>query len=138
MITQGVVYFLIKLFLGNYNLINSFLNVPLLKGFVYFYDSWYPVIAINAFILYKSDFNNYKSLLYTMMIGALMSHITFLIYPTILTRPDIVVHGLTDLVLKITYMTDSPAVNCLPSVHCLFCFIGMYYIIKSKKLKNNY
>ena len=138
MITQGVVYFLIKVFLGNYNLVSSFLDVPLIKGFVYFYDSWYPVIALTAFIIYINDFDNYKSLLYTMLLGALMSHITFLIYPTYLTRPEIIGYSLTDLILKITYATDTPAVNCLPSVHCLFCFIGMYYTFKTKKLQNKY
>lgn len=138
MLVQATIYFLIKVFLGNYNIITSFIDVPLVKWFVYFYDSWYPVIAINAFIIYCNDFDNYKSLLYTMLLGALISHITFLIYPTMLVRPEIEVHNLTDLILDITYKTDTPAVNCLPSVHCLFCFIGMYYILKTKKLKNEY
>jgi membrane-associated phospholipid phosphatase len=138
MITQALVYFFIKIFLNDYNVIESFMNTPFLKGFVYFYDSWYPIIAISAFVIYYNDFDNYKSLLYTMLLGALLSHITFLIYPTMIVRPVIEVNNITDFILDFTYKTDTPAVNCLPSVHCLFCFIMSYYLIKTKNLKTIY
>ncbi len=138
MLIQAISYFCIKSFLGNHHVIVSFLNVPMIKWFVYFYDIWYPVIAINAFIIYCFDFENYKKLLFTMIIGALMSHLTFLIYPTIIIRPEIDVKSFTDFILDFTYKTDTPAVNCLPSVHCLFCFIGSYYILKTKNLKSIY
>ena len=138
MITQALIYFFIKIFLNDYNVIESFMNTPFLKGFVYFYDSWYPIIAISAFVIYYNDFDNYKSLLYTMLLGALLSHITFLIYPTMIVRPVIEVNNITDFILDFTYKTDTPAVNCLPSVHCLFCFIMSYYLIKTKNLKTIY
>lgn len=138
LIVQATIYFAIKLLLSNYNVITSLMSFPFIKWFVYFYDSWYPVVAINAFIIYKYDKDNYKKLIYTMLLGAFISHITFLIYPTILYRDEISVKTLTDLVLYITYKTDTPAVNCLPSVHCLFCFILMYYTMITKKLEIKY
>ena len=135
---QFIVYFTIKELQSNFHILNSFLNVPLLKGFVYFYDVWYPFILFCAFIVFYFDKENYKKLIYTMVIATIMSEITFLVYPTMVIRPEITVNSLTDFILYITYKLDSPAVNCLPSVHCLYCFITSFYIITSKNLKPLY
>ena len=70
-----------------------------------------------------------------MIIGILLSDLTFLIYPTIIVRPEIEIKGFTDLILYLTYYFDTPAVNCVPSVHCLFCFISIYYVTLNKKIK---
>lgn len=138
LLVQATIYFVIKSFMNDFNIITSFVNIPYVKYFVYFYDSWYPFIILNAFIIYKYDINNYKKLIFTMILGSFLSHITFLIYPTMIIRPDINVKTLTDLLVFITYQTDTPAVNCLPSLHCLFCFILMYYTFKTCKLKNKH
>lgn len=136
--TQAAVYFLIKNFIHDYHIINSFINFPLVKPFVYFYDIWYPFIILCAFIVFYFDKENYKKLIYTMVLATIMSEITFLVYPTMVIRPEISINSLTDFVLYITYKLDSPAVNCLPSVHCLYCFITSFYIITSKNLKTIY
>ncbi len=138
LLVQATIYFVIKFFMNNFNVINSFINIPYIKYFVYFYDSWYPFIILNSFIIYKHDIDNYKKLIFTMISGAFLSHITFLIYPTMIIRENINVKTLTDLLVFITYKTDTPAVNCLPSLHCLFCFISMYYTFISNKIKNKY
>ena len=136
--TQGLVYFLIKNFLGDYNVMKTFLEVPFIKYFVYFYDSWYPFVLLTAFIIYRHDKSTYFTLIITMLISALIAHITFLIYPTMVLRPDIEVKSLTDWAVYMTYKSDTPAVNCLPSVHCLYCFVLSYYTIVCKNLKNKY
>ncbi len=136
--TQGLIYFLIKQFLGDHNVMSTFVEVPLIKYFVYFYDSWYPFILLSAFIIYKHDKATYFTLIITMMISALLAHITFLVYPTEIVRPDINVTTLTDWALDLTYKSDTPAVNCLPSVHCLYCFVVGYFTIICKKLKTKY
>jgi len=136
--TQAIIYFLVKSFITNYNVMNSIMNIPLIKGFVYFYDSWYPVVLLTAFIIYKHDKNSYYNLTFTMILGAFLSHITFIIYPTMVLRPSIEVNTLTDFILDFTYKTDTPAVNCLPSVHCLYCFILSYYTLRSKNLNFTY
>ena len=132
LITQGIMYFIIKLFINNYNTLNSAFDFPLIKYFVYFYDTWYPFILFSSFIVYKSNKDIYYKLIFTLIISTIMAHITFIVYPTIIERPNIEVHSLTDFILDITYKSDTPAVNCLPSVHCLYCFILMFYIFKSK------
>lgn len=128
---QALLYFLIKCFINDYHLINSIINVPLIKPFIYFYDSWYPFIIICAFIVYKDNKNLFYKLILSMLLCGLLAHLTFIIYPTMVERPTIIVHNITDWLLNFTYQTDSPPVNCLPSVHCIYCFLIIFYIIKS-------
>ncbi len=132
---QALMYFSIKFIITNYNMINSVIkSVPLIKHFVLFYDLWYPFIIINTFIVYKYDKKLFNFLIVTMLIGAFMSHVTFIIYPTMLERPTIEVKNIIDWILDFTYKTDTPAVNCLPSMHCVYCFITSYYILKIENM----
>ena len=134
--SQTLLYYSIKLIISDYNVINSIINVPLIKYFVYFYDSWYPFIILNTVIIYKYDKDLFKYLIVSMVIAALFSHLTFIIYPSMVERPLIEVHGITDWLLDFTYKSDMPAVNCLPSVHCIYCFVTSFYIVRSKNLNN--
>ena len=131
---QGLSYFLIKSFINDYHIINSFIDIPLIKSFVYFYDLWYPFIILNTFIIYKYDKKLFNMLIATMVISTIMAHITFIIYPSMVLRTDINVTGLTSWILDFTYKTDTPAINCLPSMHCIYCFVTSYYIIKCKNM----
>ena len=137
MLSQALVYFVIKNFLSEYHIISSIIDTPIIKYFVYFYDLWYPFILINTFIIYKSDIKLFYTLIATMLTGALLSHITFLVYPSMVVRPIIEVKSFTDFILDFTYKTDTPPVNCLPSMHCVYCFVTSYYIIKCKNININ-
>ena len=134
--TQALLYFLIKASVSNYNIISTKANFPFIKEFIYIYNSWYPFILLSAFIVYKYDKKIYFNLIFTMLIAGLISHITFIIYPTLIVRPAVEVKNFTDLVLNFTYKMDSPAVNCMPSIHCIYCFITSFYICISKNIKN--
>lgn len=137
LISEALIYFLIKNFIHDYNNISTLgIEFPLIKEFIYIYNSWYPFVFITAFIGYRKDKELYKKLIFAMIIGIILSQLTFIIYPTIVIRPEIEVKNLTDYILYLTYYFDTPAVNCLPSVHCLLCFISMYYITINKNLKN--
>ncbi len=132
---QALMYFSIKSVITNYNVINSVIkSLPLIKPFVLFYDLWYPFIILNTFIVYRYDKKLFNYLIITMLIGAFMSHVTFIIYPTMLERPTIEVKNIIDWILDFTYKTDTPAVNCLPSMHCVYCFITSYYILRIKNM----
>lgn len=138
MFTQAFIYFILKNFNTEYNVMKTFLCVPLIKWFVYIYDFWYPFILFSAFIIFINDKKSYSKLIFTMIICAFLAHLTFLIYPTMVVRPDIHVKNFTDFVLDFTYKTDTPSVNCLPSVHCLYCFIMCFYIFMCNNLKKRY
>ena len=135
---NGGTYFFIKLFINHYRVLDSFLEVPLIKQFVVFYDSWYPFIILMAFVIYLHNHEVYYKLLFTMIVSLLMSYVTFIVYPTMVTRPEVAIKDLFDLLLVITYKTDSPGVNCLPSVHCIFCFLIIYYTLFLDNLKKIY
>lgn len=134
---QSLLYFSSKLFITNYHIINSFIEFPLIKIFVYPYNLWYPFIIINMFIIYKYDNNKFKPLIITMLITTIMANITFLLYPSMMIRPKIEVTNFTTWLLDYTYRIDTPAVNCLPSMHCMFCFVTSYYILTCKNIKIN-
>lgn len=136
LVLEAFLYFLIKNFINSYNTVSSLgFEFPLIKEFVYIYHSWYPFIFLASFIIYIKNNELYKKFILTMIIGILLSDLTFLIYPTIIVRPEIEIKGFTDLILYLTYYFDTPAVNCVPSVHCLFCFISIYYVTLNKKIK---
>ena len=117
---------------------DSIIDVPLVKPFIYFYSAWYPFILINTFIIYLYDKGFFKCLIATMLISAFFAQITFIVYPTEVIRPTIEVHNLTDWLLNFNYTGDNPPVNCLPSMHCVYCFVVSFYIYKCKKLKYRY
>jgi len=132
LIIQACSYFTLKSIITTYNIIPvSNFELPLCKHFIYIYNSWYPFIFLTSFIIYKEQYSNYKKLIISLLISSVISHITFIVYPTMIIRPNIDITTITDALLKLTYTLDTPAVNCLPSVHCLFCFISIYYISKS-------
>ena len=130
--TQALLYFLIKVFISDYNTLNSIVNVPLVKPFIFIYNSWYPFIILNTFLIYKHDKKTFKYLIATMLIAALMAQITFVIYPSEIIRPTIEVKNFTDWLINFTYINDTPAINCLPSMHCIYCFITSFYMLKCK------
>ena len=132
--SQALLYFLIKVFISDYNILKTIINVPLVKPFIFIYNSWYPFIILNTFIIYKNDKKMFKYLITTMLITAFFAHITFIVYPSEIIRPEIVVNNFTDWFINFTYKADTPAINCLPSMHCAYCFITSYYILKCKKI----
>lgn len=133
LLIQALSYFILKTIIPSYNIIKpSNLELPLIKSFVYIYNSWYPFIFITSFIIFKNDESIYEKLIFSLLIGSIISHITFIIYPSMIIRPELEIKTFTDYFLNLTYTLDTPAVNCLPSIHCLFCFISIYYISDTK------
>lgn len=138
LLINATLYFLVKYIPTPPHPMSSKIDFPLIKQLVFIYNSWYPFIIITAFIIYKHNKEIYKKTIYTLTISIILTEITYIIYPTIILRPEITIKSFTDLVLHITYKLDTPAINCLPSTHCLFCFILTYFTLKTKELKTSY
>ena len=133
---NAFVYFFIKLFISNYNLIGSPIDnyIPFLPIFIYIYNIWYPLEILSLFYIYKKDKETYIKTIITLGISILIMHSIFIIYPTMVDRPIISsFNSLTTLILYITFKSDTP-VNCFPSGHCLICFIMIFAFIKSKNI----
>ena len=136
--SQALIYFLIKLFISDYNIMHSFVSVPLFKYSIYIYDLWYPFVLIVSLLIYRQNKDIFKRMILVMLFSALLAQITFIAYPSMIERPNIEVNDFTDWLLNTTYFYDTPAVNCLPSMHCTYCFIIIYYIIRCHNLNKRY
>ena len=121
---EAVFYWLIKLFQYNYSTFNFTMDstIPFINHFVFIYDMFYPFMFLALYLIYKEDKKLYKNTLKCIIVGFIICMITFLIYPTVIIRPDVEVNSFTNLVLYLTYYFDTPAINCFPSIHCLFMF----------------
>lgn len=136
MLTQAFMYWFLKLFQSNPYYINSVIDskIPFIGYFIYIYNMFYPVVFLSFYYLFKKDEENYFKGIISGIIGFLFCDLIFLLFPTIMNRPTVFEYDyLTNLVLKITYYFDTPALNCFPSIHCLFCF----QVIFSFLLGNN-
>ncbi len=129
---QALIYWLIKFVQGTPHLIgtNFDMNFPFCKYFVYIYNSWYPFLFFCWYKLYKNDKKIYKRLYIASLISIIIGNIIFIAYPTTIERANFIVNDLSSFILNITYKLDTP-VNCCPSMHCMFCFITSYSVLKS-------
>ena len=143
MLLQAVIYFFIKFCQSDYHYINATIdtNIPFIPWFIYIYNLFYPFVFLSLYYIYCKDMNKYYRGVMAGIVGYLICDIIYLIYPTIMIRSDISsipMDYLTMLVVKITYYFDEPALNCFPSIHCLFCFqvIITTFVSKNVNIKN--
>lgn len=130
LIIQAIIYFIINLSLTKYHYLDTNLNVPFIKYFIYIYHSWYPFVFFLSYLIFKDNKDIYKKLIFTFIISFIISDLTFIIYPSAIVRPTFEVKSITDWIVNLTYKLDNPT-NCLPSEHCLVCFILIYYLNKT-------
>ena len=129
---EAAFYWIVKIFQYNYNTfyLNVDYTIPFINYFVYVYDLFYPFTFLCLFIMYNHNKKVYKKALIGLTIGFIVCCIMFIIYPTIIIRPDVKVDSFTNLVLYITYKADTPAINCFPSIHCLFMFQMIFSMLQ--------
>ena len=140
MLVQAIFYWGVKLFQVDYHFINAVIDskIPFIPHFVYVYDMFYPMVLLTMYYIYCKDRKSYYKGVLAGIIGFLICDIIFISYPTIMNRPIVDYNSLdwlTGLVLKITYLADTPALNCCPSIHCLFCYQAIFSLCISKKIK---
>ena len=131
------IYWFLKFFQPNPNYINFPLDekIPFIPNFIYIYNTFYPFMFLTLLYLFKYDEKTYMKGIISGIIGFIICDIIYLYYPTIMLRPPIPeTNVLTNLVLKVTYFFDTPAVNCFPSIHCLFSFQIIFSYLKTKQI----
>ncbi len=137
---MAILYWVVKLLQFDYHYIYSPIDnkIPFIPHLVYIYDLFYPTVLITMYYVFCKDRKNYYKGIIAAIIGDLICSIIFIIYPTIMFRPFVdysSLDWLTGLVLKITYGADVPALNCCPSIHCLFCYQAIFTLCISKNIK---
>ena len=134
--TNAFLYFIVKQFIPSYHLITLNIDdkMPLVPFFIIFYSIWYPYLFVVFYFIFKKDKDKFKSLIKKSILCAVIADLCFIIYPTMVTRPEVNgYNSLISLMLYITYMTDIP-VNCFPSLHCIFALLVMYAVTFDKNM----
>ncbi len=131
MLLQAIIFALIKYLQVNYHVILSPIDnkIPFIPHFIYIYNIFYPFVFITLYYVFLKDKKKYYRGIIAGTIGYLICDIIFLTYPTIMIRPEVMYDKLdviTGFIVKVTYFIDNPALNCFPSIHCLFCFQAAY------------
>lgn len=137
---QSFLYAIVKNFQYSYHTFDFYLDnkIPFIpNGFIIVYNLFYPVLFFVYYYIFGKDKKAYDKAVIASFIGYLISNVIFLVYPVEMIRPSITnlsIDPLSDLVLQLTYKYDYPAINCFPSIHCLFCIQTIYTIIRSKNI----
>ena len=137
---QSFLYQTVKIFQTNYHTFDFAIDkaIPFIPaGVILVYNMFYPFLFFTFCYIFGKDKKAYDKGVIAAIIGYLICNVIFLIYPVEMIRPDITtlnMDWLSQTVLEITYKCDTPAINCFPSIHCLFCFQAIYTIIRSKNI----
>ena len=134
---QTFIYLIAKVspFTNHLLVSNLDLKIPFVSYFIYFYISWYIMLILVPYIMGKKDSDVLYKYVASMIIAITISGLIFIFYPTTITRPEIIGNTFSDIVISIIYAIDTPATNCLPSIHCLCCFLFILGITESKNVK---
>lgn len=109
-------------------------QIPLIKEFVVIYNFSYPFMFINLILFlirYKHIF--VKSAL-SIALGNVLGFITYLLYQTVVPRPEVLGNDLFSEMLRMTYNMDNPY-NGFPSLHISSTTIILISILSSKSNK---
>ena len=137
---QSFLYTVIKLIQSNYHTFNFGIDnaIPFIPaGFIIIYNMFYPFLFFTFYYIFGKDKKAYDKGIIAAIIGYIICNIIFAIYPVEMVRPDITnlnIDWLSQYILELTYKCDTPAINCFPSIHCLFCFQTIYTIVRSKNI----
>lgn len=132
---QGLSYLIVKPFQANIHTLGNGIDahIPFISYFVIVYCSWYVMLFIVPYLLYKKDRTMLAKYVSSLLIGILICCVIFIIYPTTVLRPEINSNNIFDMIVKLIYLIDTPAINCMPSIHCLLSMLFILTIGVSKK-----
>jgi membrane-associated phospholipid phosphatase len=135
-VIQSGLYFVSKLLIGTPHLIGSTLDkkTPFISQFVFFYVLWYILLVLAPYLLFKYDKEKRDKYCFIYIMSGILAFIFFLIYPTTIERANFHVHNFSTWIVSLVYFFDTPALNCLPSIHCTNCFIWILFIGLNKKV----
>lgn len=140
LVGQAFIFFFNKFLQTNYHVVDIGLDykIPFIPEFVYIYDFFYPFIFITLYVLFKVNKKDYFNAIISGTIAYLIAGVIFVLFPTIdVLRPEVInCDPITKFVLEVTYLADSPALNCFPSIHCAFTLQVIISYIMNKDFKN--
>lgn len=133
-ILQTILYFLAKALQGEAHIIGGFIDykIPFCNLFIIPYCIWYFLVFMVPYYLYIKDKNALSTYVLAYLICSVISDVIFVIYPTMVVRPDVKNIGFFNFITKFIYWTDTPPINCMPSLHCAISMLFILTIFSSK------
>ena len=105
--------------------------------FVYFYIYWYVMLIKVPLVLALKDNSRFKKYINSVYVSLIIGLLTFIIYPTIMDRPILIVNNLSDKILSIVHIFSTPT-KCVPSMHVVLCTLFIMGTTSSKQLSKTY
>jgi membrane-associated phospholipid phosphatase len=102
--------------------------VPFIPEFIYIYFLSYVFWIVIELIVCSVSMEHFYRVITISLIGNTLAVITFIIMPTTIERPEVVVTGFTTWLVQFMYQADKP-LNLFPSIHCFvswLCFKAVY------------
>lgn len=109
-------------------------QVPLFPPSVYVYHLWAPTLFLVLAILFVRKREAYRAMLLSIFVAGIFAFSTFILFTTIIPRPEIVTVDLATWIIKTTYSIDPPY-SGFPSFHVLTTCIFLFYYLKFGKSK---
>lgn len=108
-------------------------NIPFIPEFIYPYIFWYIMIVTVPFLIFIKNPTNFYKYMTSLFITIIISTIIFILFPTTVNRPDIEVENISLWLVNLIYLLDTPSLCCLPSMHCMICFLMIIYSLFTKE-----
>lgn len=132
---QCIIFFLTKPFINDPYILGSAVDnvIPYIPHFIWIYVFWYFMLfAVPYYIASKNETSLYKYIT-TYIITTVISGIIFVVFPNTVIRADVQGTDIANKLVNIIYIMDTPAINCLPSIHCLFSYLFILAVFDAKK-----
>lgn len=111
--------------------------IPFNTYFVYLYIFWYVMLFLVPYILGVKDDPQFKKYIKSIYICLVIALAIFIIYPTIMERPELIVNNLSDKILSILF-TIGTSTKCSPSMHVALSTLFILATTTSKKVRKPY
>ena len=137
---QCAMFFISKLLQGEPHILTSSIDeaIKFNVWFIIPYFSWYILIFAVPYYAYLKDKNRFYKYIIDYFFITLVANIVFLIYPSMVIRPDFETTGILTFITNFIYWIDTPAINCLPSLHCAISMLFILIICTMKKANNKF
>ena len=111
--------------------------VPFTTYFVYPYIFWYVMLIGVPYIIGLNDEKQFKKYILSVVICAVIALVVFIVYPTIMERPELIVKTFSDRLLSYSYAVSTPTKSA-PSIHVALSTLFIFGTLMTKELKSPY
>ena len=139
-IFQSIFFFASKIIQSTPHLLSSSIDdkIPFNVWFIIPYCLWYLLLFIVPYYYYKKDKHTLCKYIVSYALCVIIAAIIFSVYPTTLARPEVKSTNILTFIASIIFYIDTPAVNCLPSLHCAISMLFILSSFTSKKVSKDF